>query len=737
MDKFQLGAHLRGDLELDRENMGKAFDAYKLSPDFPGSGRRIAQILEESNAAPRDIVQAFIDAYQSGDLAALPWVIERLEDIAAPQSEIASYRTELDLLLSENNAYVLGSIARTQIFRGDFEDGLRNLAKAILAGESQSKTTLAIFLIDPNTEPKIVENLKKKKYFDLPNWPVTPEFNLHTQKGFSSQAIDFIESLLEQGEEQKFYSANRTLLFLNITTKPANWTLMHLKEITTNPAEWTKFWDDPEYLFFLGREAVIRDTNVNLNSVLNRLSEFGIEDLASEIYGEIRDDLNSQSLFDDEDWKSDYGSSPTPPKIEVSPMINAKEYLGEKILIYDLVQLVDSGQSEKYSESADNLLKAALLGNIERFLPAAQIIEFATRRANDHGNFKNYSFMLQSIGFSELLEGNPRSAVPFLEYLADYLLRSHSELFERHLFKIYYADGVSKKTISSISKSFGKYVDFWESGRSIERYADEIIAGNFSNLKSFQEVIKRSYTDYMDFDSEVFNSDQIWYVGVHEAIDLALERGNGLQSREFIDFVISIGNLDSHLACKLLYQDLWGAPDNRAEYNSINQIQRIDKWALDGEILRRISQLGECDEQECLGLFGLISLHPKVSSDLLAQFFGKLNEFSISENVEWSIAHNSNTPSEILIQLAHRTNFAWGMVSEMSAIVEPLNEFNENSHYVQAYIAWAVADNPSSPEPALSYLRSIRADSPEWLAESNSIVSIADAVQAIRKRAMR
>ena len=737
-----VGSYVRGLFEMRRQNFDLAIEAFSKSGNYPGSKRQIANAIEGLGGSPQEICAALLTAFEEGDLRALPWFVFEATKNALEFPELKAYQSELEKLIRNENPEVVGTQARLLLINGDFKKGVALLDKAIKFNDPAARTLLAYICMSKEIDSKLLKLIKKigaKRIFNESN--ILEESN-----------ISYVKSLLNQGELQNFYGANLALLQLNLETNNSDWISVHALELISNPELHPSLWNDPEYLAELSIEWLKTNKEANLSEIVERMKDFSLDEIFMEIINDFQMEIENESLFDDIFEDDDSIEVPTISSgADTSIHEDAFAIFGSDLEIGDFLEILEREDFNEFTKKSEQLLESAFQGQEKDFEQASQLVQFVIEKGANFGSFKRYSFYLQTISIVKSFE-NQNISTAFINHLVPRLLitkpidggskkKITPETYEGLFQAIYFKNGLPSSISNSIESAFPNHIKLWDLARRIIYYADEVSNGNFSHLDEFNEVIRSYYPSYQEFESSYFTEDWLWYVSVHETIDLALENHDAIKSHNFREFVLSLIELDSHFGCKLVYADLWGPSGG---YDGLSK-NNSHKLSLTSEQLVKVMEHGTCDEDtgrddSCLSNFTLVALHPNSTSETLNLILGQDHYDSAAK---WAVARNPNASDETLLELAQSAENSWrviGLIESEMLNLKPLRDFSAE---VQSYVAFAVAINASSTDLVLERILKIDPELKSWTdvqlrnTGSNKSLSANEVVAQIKSAARR
>ena len=752
MDKLLLGLMVRGDQELNRGNLEKAEAALRAAGDFPGARRLLSNVLEAQECSTDEITDTLIKAFEKGDLRSLPWLVDHLKKRDKGHPSFKQYKKTLDDAIKVGDPQALGAQAKVQIFGGELKDGIRTLTQAVLARDPSAMSFLAFLCIDSVENPEIFKLIRDKKFMDLSSWPVLPAFDIRTEGTDIQPAVNFIASLLDQGEDQLLFLANRATLLLGLRVFPAYWISEQARKTIIEINEPLSHVNDPDYLIHLSVYWLEQNVDADLEPIARKMGEFGLEDLYLEIMEEIRATVANRTLFDLEEWgeSEDVIEDQFRPSKEFSALHDAKTIFGENLLIAEFAEYLQEGEYLEYDQKSRALISKALSGDVESFEVASQLIRYILEKSTNFASFQKYHFYQQTVSIVEEIGTlNPNVQNDFCEFIVNdlaRLIRSDKEngsqiakTVSPIIRPIFLNNLVSLTSKGEIEALCYDSLDYWSLSQRLEFFSKELSEGFCSDFVEYAEIANKFYKLYCG--NEMFgDADDSWTMNVLEVIEDSIENYEIVHLKEFRQFVMALLDINPHLGCKLLYADIWIVD---GVWQGSNMF-RSDNWILNSDDLSRLVSHGKCDDDDgigCLGIEGLAALHFKASSEILDELSTREHYDSI---IEWAIAKHHNTSPELLSRLARSTSASWRALGQMrddpEFAVVPISKIPDE---IQSFVAWVVAGNPETPEIALKYLREIEADSTEWRsAELNDTfgrptVTILDVVAAVKKLAQR
>ena len=197
MDLKKHGLHFRGLREFDRQNYGKAYEAFKAAGNYRDSLFKMAEIVRQTSQPMSEIAAHYWAAYDAGDKAALPWLCT-IEEGEAFETKVEHPRlkeiaADLASLIESHNPDVIREHARLSFQVGELSEGLRYLKAGVLLGDPESRILLSDLLIFGPSSPGLIDCytlLLDKNNFDFENFPFSPKLNPLTNPGETNSEED-------------------------------------------------------------------------------------------------------------------------------------------------------------------------------------------------------------------------------------------------------------------------------------------------------------------------------------------------------------------------------------------------------------------------------------------------------------------------------------------------------------------------------------------------------------------
>jgi hypothetical protein len=230
MDLVREGLYFRGNFELQRQNYGKAYDAFKAAGDYRNSLFKLAVVTLEASQPPQVVIEHLFSAFETGQLIALPW----LHVLINQQDELHPRAKEIEEIFEkyrqEKNPTVIGQMGEISLKGKSYDEALIYFKEAALSGDVHSKQILGEILSDRAWWSEIYECMLTGESFDFEGFPFKPEleplgeidpiFKDELNPSFSEEMFRFLTWIYDQGPvEERHYRSIFALYKSTITYK--------------------------------------------------------------------------------------------------------------------------------------------------------------------------------------------------------------------------------------------------------------------------------------------------------------------------------------------------------------------------------------------------------------------------------------------------------------------------------------------------------------------------------------
>ena len=176
------GLHFRGLREFDRQNYGKAYEAFKAAGNYRDSLFKMAEIVRQTSQPISETAAHYWAAYDAGDKAALPWLCT-IEEGEAFESQVEHPRlkeinADFAALREAHDPNIARELSRLSFQIGELTEGLRYLTAGVLLGDPESRILLSDLLIFGPTSPSLTACytlMLDKNNFNFEGFPFAPE----------------------------------------------------------------------------------------------------------------------------------------------------------------------------------------------------------------------------------------------------------------------------------------------------------------------------------------------------------------------------------------------------------------------------------------------------------------------------------------------------------------------------------------------------------------------------------
>jgi hypothetical protein len=230
MDLVREGLYFRGNFELQRQNFGKAYDAFKAAGDYRNSLFKLAVVTLEASQPPQIVIEHLFSALEAGQLIALPW----LHVLINQQDELHPKAKEIEEIFEkyrqEKHPTVIGQMGEISLRGKSYDEALIYFKEAALSGDVHSKQKLGEILSDRAWWSEIYECMLTGGSFNFEGFPFKPEleplgeidpiFKDELNPSVSDEMFKFLTWIYDQGPvEERHYRSIFALYKSKITYK--------------------------------------------------------------------------------------------------------------------------------------------------------------------------------------------------------------------------------------------------------------------------------------------------------------------------------------------------------------------------------------------------------------------------------------------------------------------------------------------------------------------------------------
>ena len=213
MDLEREGLYFRGNFERQRQNYGKAYDAYKAAGDYRDSLFKLAIVMLEASQPPKIVIDHLFSAFDSGHLVALPWLYVLINQQEEPHPRIKEVEEIFEKHRQEKNPTVIGQLGEISLKGKSYDEALVYFKEAALSGDIYSKQILGEILSDRAWWSEIYECMLTGNSFDFEGFPYKPKleplgeidpiFRDELNPSVAEDMFQFITWVFDQGPLEK------------------------------------------------------------------------------------------------------------------------------------------------------------------------------------------------------------------------------------------------------------------------------------------------------------------------------------------------------------------------------------------------------------------------------------------------------------------------------------------------------------------------------------------------------
>ena len=413
LEKIKQGYFVKGLIQLQRNNLEAAREAFIAAGDFPDAQRQLPFILKDLGASPSEIIAPLIAAFDAGDLQALPWIIKFDGDFGYNHPDIAVFEKELQSAISDGNQSVLLGLMRIARESKEQSKYLKMMIELIKANNPNAKCELVNLIMQAEDFPaEYAELLTLQK--DLPvlngckaSFPPLPP--IRSEEEFLQSAdFDYLNELLNQGTSSVSSGANILKFYLDIRMRRFETFDEYINDLTRNL---DSRWEDPHFLTLFAVELHANLRESELGTLKQALEPYELVDLLNELLRELPEPTDT--LFDESLGVIGLERTPSNTPAEAAFQFFSKFSSPQFDEFISAFKFSPVAAAKKYSE----FFSRAAKGEGEYFHPTASALEFIDRGYFD---FDLVDPMLHGLVMKKLpaiIESDLEISGAFLEYL--------------------------------------------------------------------------------------------------------------------------------------------------------------------------------------------------------------------------------------------------------------------------------------------------------------------------------
>ncbi len=309
MDLLRQGLHFRGVREFDRQNFGKAYEAFKAAGVYRDSLFQMAEIMRLTSQPIQEFTAHYWAAYDAGDKGALPWLCT-LEDGITYETKIEHPRlkeitADFAALREEHDPNIARELSRLSFQIGELTEGLRYLTAAVLLGDPKSRIVFADLLTMGPTSPNLFDVYKlmlDNTIFDLKGFPFEPELTPLSRPGSGTTEVDLEMSdemskllfwLYDQGDSELRTPGllMRRLLHEMSTAESYDLFIGYHKQFKNSFGFKGEIWADITFIFDVAANLLRVSKKPDLAVYEYLADKYGVRDLFDEMVSETLSSL--------------------------------------------------------------------------------------------------------------------------------------------------------------------------------------------------------------------------------------------------------------------------------------------------------------------------------------------------------------------------------------------------------------------------------------------------------------
>jgi hypothetical protein len=413
LEKIKHGYFAKGMLYLQQGKPSEAKTAFEAAGDFPNARRQLPFILRDLGATAPEIIGSLITTLDSGDLQALPWIIQFCEEFDFSHPDIEHLKEILESEVARENQSVLLGLMRIAREDQDVVGYVRRMNHLVGLSNAYARCELVNLIMQAETFPdEYKEFLKQQDALPVLGGQIanfSPLERANMAEDFLKEGdFYYLIELLNQGPDSVASGANILKFYLDMRMRRLETFQDFIQDLTQSL---DSRWEDPQYLIVFAIEVRTNMSGYDLGPIKRILKPFGLEDFLSELLQEVP--AAEDSLFDD-----DLGVMAIVRASSMVPTDAALNFFEKyRSPLFDVFtqefKTSPVAAAKKYSEYISKSMK----GDSEYFQPTAAAIEFFDRGYYD---FDLVDPMLHGLVMRELpslIETNQDISGAFLEFL--------------------------------------------------------------------------------------------------------------------------------------------------------------------------------------------------------------------------------------------------------------------------------------------------------------------------------
>lgn len=389
MDLLREGLYFRGNWENQRQNFGKAYDAFEAVGNYRDAMFLMADIYVRTSQSPEDCIERLFAAYDSGDkkpLVLLPMFLEK-QDQKNPR--LAEIIEEYESRSGAEDPTVLGQMGLFCIYNKSFAEALRYIKIGALGGDIHSKQMLAEVIFDRVWWKDLYEVLLSGTAIDFEGFPVKPALDpiseidpvskVEISSSYSDETYQFLSWLCDQGPLEQRHHRSIFIKYMSTLYKNGLKVIAEYDQEVKNSFGYSgSVAEDLDLMMVIVKDLLACQIKPDLGLYELLLERHGVKDLFDEMVAEI---LSSESKKETDEshkltdrnsyfYKSNFSFNQATAHIPVDYSLAEVD---------DFVSLCKDFNFQAAETVFHNLLNSATTGDANAANKVANILEFSDR----------------------------------------------------------------------------------------------------------------------------------------------------------------------------------------------------------------------------------------------------------------------------------------------------------------------------------------------------------------------
>jgi hypothetical protein len=303
MDLEREGLYFRGNFERQRQNYGKAYDAFKAAGNYKDSLHKLAIVMLEASQPPETVIEHFLVAFESGQLISLPWLHVLIGQQETPHPRAKEIEQIFETYRQEKHPQVIGQMGEIMLKGKSYDEALIYFKDAALSGDNYSKQLLGEILADRAWWSEIYERMLNEEIFDFRGFPFTPTlepigevnplFRDELNVTIPEETYKLISWFFDQGPaEIRHYRSCFAMYKCNVTVKKLAAIAEYDEKFRSTFGYEGSIAEDPNLLIVFANDLLQCSRIPDLGLFEFLLARFGVQDLFDEM---VKDVMASES----------------------------------------------------------------------------------------------------------------------------------------------------------------------------------------------------------------------------------------------------------------------------------------------------------------------------------------------------------------------------------------------------------------------------------------------------------